>query len=122
MSVFPCLLYFRLCPTDNGTPGMCLQRCNVCCSSKNQIERPWYRKNDTEERNEKARRAYQALMTVTLRKPDSKAYHKFSEEVKRRARKLYGDHIYGKEEVGARVTGSRLSRRTVVFLFPVLVL
>ncbi|KAK2179118.1 hypothetical protein NP493_512g02032 [Ridgeia piscesae] len=81
----------------------CLQCCNVCAFSKNQIERPWYRRNDTEERNEKARRAYQALMTVTLRKPDSKAYHKFSEEVKRRARKLYGDHIYGKEEVNSFV-------------------
>ena len=125
MSVLSCLLYFRPSPTDDGTPGMfheCLQCCNVCAFSKNQIERPWYRRNDTEERNEKARRAYQALMTVTLRKPDSKAYHKFSEEVKRRARKLYGDHIYGKEEVGARVTRSRLSKRTVFVSFAVLVL
>ena len=41
-------------------------------------------------------------MTVTLRKPDSTEYHKFSEEVKRRAREQYGDHIYGKEEVRER--------------------
>ena len=85
----------------------------MCCFSKNQIEKPWYRRNDTDERNDKARRAYQALMTVTLRKPDSTEYHKFSEEVKRRAREQYGDHIYGKEEViegGGRERGRESGR------------
>mgnify|MGYP001552329052 CR=1 FL=1 len=67
--------------------------------SKAKIERPWYRENDTEERNEKAKRAYQALMTVTLRKPDSEEYKTFSEEVKSRARSQYGDSVYGEEEV-----------------------
>ena len=71
----------------------------MCVCSKAKIERPWYRENDTEERNEKARRAYEALMTVTLRKPDSHEYKTFSEEVKRRARQQYGDSVYGEEEV-----------------------
>ncbi|KAK2143904.1 hypothetical protein LSH36_801g03048 [Paralvinella palmiformis] len=42
-------------------------------------------------------------MTVTLRKPDSEEYKKFSEEVKRRARQEYGDSIYGEEEVNSFV-------------------
>ncbi|ELT96795.1 hypothetical protein CAPTEDRAFT_124162 [Capitella teleta] len=72
-------------------------------SSKAKIERPWYRENDTEERNEKARRAYESLMTVTLRKPDSDKYKTFSEEVKSRARNQYGDSVYGDEEVNSFV-------------------
>jgi len=60
---------------------------------------PWYRVNDTQERNEKARKAYEALMTVTLRKPDSEEYKNFSDEVKARAQQIYGENIYGEEEV-----------------------
>ena len=67
--------------------------------SKVQSKRPWYRANDSQENNELARRAYDALMTVTLRKPDSEEYKKFSEEVKRRAREEYGNFTYGEEEV-----------------------
>ena len=42
-------------------------------------------------------------MTVTLRKPDSPEYKKFSEEVKRRAaeQKEFGNFSYGEEEVRA---------------------
>lgn len=67
--------------------------------SKKQIEKPWYRPNDTAERNEMARKAFEALMTVTLRKPDSQEYKTFSEEVKRRAEQEYDESIYGDEEV-----------------------
>ena len=67
--------------------------------SKNDIERPWFRVNDTEERNGKARRAYEALMTVTLRKPDSDDYANFSREVKARAKSEYDDSNYDQEEV-----------------------
>ena len=68
--------------------------------SKNQSEKPWHREGD-DERNAKARKAYEALMTVTLRKPDSLEYKKFSEEVKRRAaeQKEFGNFTYGEEEV-----------------------
>ena len=68
--------------------------------SKNDIERPWHRANDSEDRNDKARRAYEALMTVTLRKPDSEDYQNFSKEVKERAKSEYGDDFnYDQEEV-----------------------
>ncbi|ESP00406.1 hypothetical protein LOTGIDRAFT_140809 [Lottia gigantea] len=68
-------------------------------SSKNASERPWYKADDTQERNQAARKAYEALMTVTLRKPTSPEYRKFSEEVKRRASKMYANFTYGEEEV-----------------------
>ncbi|XP_041355462.1 receptor-type guanylate cyclase gcy-28-like [Gigantopelta aegis] len=72
-------------------------------SSKNDSARPWYRANDTDERNHNARQAYEALMTVTLRKPTSPEYHSFSEEVKRRARRMYKNFTYGEEEVNSFV-------------------
>ncbi|XP_071116502.1 atrial natriuretic peptide receptor 1-like [Haliotis cracherodii] len=72
-------------------------------SSKNQSARPWYREDDSEERNAKARKAFEAVMTVTLRKPDSPEYHNFSEEVKRRASLMYKNFTYGEEEVNSFV-------------------
>ncbi|XP_046576411.1 atrial natriuretic peptide receptor 1-like isoform X1 [Haliotis rubra] len=72
-------------------------------SSKNASERPWFRENDTEDRNKKARLAYEALMTVTLRKPTSPEYRRFSEEVKRRAAQMYKNFTYGEEEVNSFV-------------------
>ncbi|XP_064596017.1 LOW QUALITY PROTEIN: atrial natriuretic peptide receptor 1-like [Liolophura sinensis] len=71
--------------------------------SKNQSEFPWYRPEDPPERNERARKAYEALMTVTLRKPTSPEYHRFSEEVKKRARMKYANFTYGEEEVNSFV-------------------
>ena len=56
------------------------------CVSKSQLEEPWYRENDTEENNSAARRAYESLMTITLRKPDSAEYLNFSRQVVKRAR------------------------------------
>jgi atrial natriuretic peptide receptor A len=41
---------------------------------------------ESTERNEKAKKAYEALMTVTLRKPTSKEYKNFSMAVKQRAK------------------------------------
>jgi len=63
------------------------------------LARLWHRENDTQERNENARIAYEALMTVTLRKPDSDEYKVFSNKVKERSRDQYGDSIYGEEDV-----------------------
>lgn len=37
--------------------------------------------NDTEERNERAKKAYGALLTVTARTPNNDAYRNFSVEV-----------------------------------------
>ena len=75
------------------------QTLSLCCCSKKEIVRPWFREDDTKERNEKARNAYEALMTVTLRKPDSDDYRNFSIEVKQRAKDEYGDFDYDEEEV-----------------------
>ncbi|XP_052695458.1 atrial natriuretic peptide receptor 1-like isoform X4 [Crassostrea angulata] len=70
-------------------------------SSKEDSEKPWYRENDTAERNQKARKAYEALMTVTLRKPTSPEYRNFSEEVKKRAGN--DSFAYGEDEVNSFV-------------------
>ena len=47
----------------------------------------------------KARKAYDALMTVTLRKPTSPEYKEFSDDVKDRAKLMYPNFTYGEEEV-----------------------
>ena len=75
-------------------------RLNKHCS-KNESVRPWYRAGDTQERNDKAKKAYEALMTVTLRKPTSPEYKNFSREVKKRAKGLYSNFTYDEEEVSA---------------------
>ncbi|KAK6184965.1 hypothetical protein SNE40_007304 [Patella caerulea] len=72
-------------------------------SSKNASERPWHRENEPPEKNQAARKAYESLMTVTLRKPTSPEYKKFSEEVKRRAGEMYENFTYGEEEVNSFV-------------------
>lgn len=52
---------------------------SVCCSMNTHT--PWYVKNDTDERNARARKAYTALLTVTARTPNNEAYRNFSYEV-----------------------------------------
>ncbi|KAH9507516.1 hypothetical protein Btru_051329, partial [Bulinus truncatus] len=68
-------------------------------SSKNASETPWFRADDTEERNSKARKAYESLMTVTLRTPTSAEYRHFSNEVKARASEMFPNFTYGEDEV-----------------------
>lgn len=58
-------------------------------SSHEIMERPWYKKEDTKEQNEKAKKAFGNLMTITLKKPDGEKYKEFSKEVKRRAKRDY---------------------------------
>ncbi|KAL8621365.1 hypothetical protein ACOMHN_053386 [Nucella lapillus] len=74
-------------------------------NSKNTSNKPWYRENDTKERNAKARQAYEALMTVTLRKPTSPEYKAFSKTVKEKAEQMYSNEnfTYGEEEVNSFV-------------------
>jgi len=69
-----------------------------CRCSKSQLEKPWYRLNDMEENNAAARRAYESLMTITLRKPDSPEYHNFSRQVKKLAREQSGAEPYDDDE------------------------
>lgn len=58
---------------------------------------PWYVDNDTIERNEKARKAYSALLTITTRQPDDEEYRQFSKEVKSLAREKY-NYTYAENE------------------------
>jgi len=69
-----------------------------CYCSKSQMEKPWYRANDSDENNEAARRAYESLMTITLRKPDSPEYLNFSRQVKERARNQSGSAVYDDDD------------------------
>lgn len=83
--------------------------------SKSQLEQPWRIENDTAERNDLARRGFQALKTITLRKPDSKEYKNFSDEVKRMA----GPQVYGEEEVSN--VSLIIYFKIIVFTFKLLV-
>jgi len=71
----------------------------VRACSKSKLTKPWYRANDTAERNAMASKAFEAVLTVTLRKPDSPEYRRFSDNVKARAKREYNETISGHEEV-----------------------
>lgn len=43
--------------------------------------RPWFDPNDTDERNNKAKKAYEAVLTITTKKPEYEEYQKFSDQV-----------------------------------------
>ncbi|XP_050066957.1 atrial natriuretic peptide receptor 1 isoform X3 [Aphis gossypii] len=64
---------------------------------------PWYVGNDTAERNERAKKAYSALLMVTARTPNNEAYRNFSVEVKRVAQEKY-NYTFGNESVSTFVT------------------
>ncbi|XP_039282700.1 atrial natriuretic peptide receptor 1 isoform X3 [Nilaparvata lugens] len=64
---------------------------------------PWNVKNDTVERNERAKKAYTALLTITSRTPTNEAYLNFSLEVKRLAEEKY-NLTFGNESVSTFVT------------------
>lgn len=57
---------------------------------------------DTDERNEKARKAFQALLTVTTRTPDNSEYLNFSREVKSLAQSKY-NFTYGNASISTSV-------------------
>ncbi|GFS67183.1 receptor-type guanylate cyclase gcy-28 [Trichonephila clavipes] len=73
---------------------------SVC---KVESEKPWLRDGDSEETNQKARLAYEALLTVTARIPETDEYKNFSREVKEIAKKEF-DFDYKQEEVNTFVT------------------
>ncbi|XP_023227111.1 atrial natriuretic peptide receptor 1-like [Centruroides sculpturatus] len=72
-------------------------------TSKKDNSRPWYRASDDAERNQKAKAAYDALLTVTARIPDTNEYAEFFRAVKRIAKEERG-YDYGLEEVNTYVT------------------
>lgn len=74
----------------------------LTCSDNNTKE-PWRVEGDTTERNEKARKAYQSLLTVTTRTPDNVEYLNFSREVKSLAHSRY-NFTFGNSSVSTFVT------------------
>lgn len=65
---------------------------------------PWKLENATKENNERAKRAYEALLTVTVRPPpDSEEYIKFDKQVKEEALKKF-NFTFGDEPVNPFVT------------------
>lgn len=63
-------------------------------SGRHGLEFPWFRANDSDERNAQARIAYQSLLTVTLTQPKSHEYETFSKAVKKRANKLFDETVF----------------------------
>jgi len=57
--------------------------------------RPWFEQDDNNDRNEKAKKAYQALLTITTRKPEDEEYQKFSDEVKIAYSDIYHRVVFG---------------------------
>lgn len=66
--------------------------------------KPWENRTDTKERNDRARKAYEALLTVTVRPPpDSGEYNSFDAMVKEKAIAKF-NFSYGDEPVNPFVT------------------
>uniref|UniRef100_A0AC35U3V4 ANF_receptor domain-containing protein n=1 Tax=Rhabditophanes sp. KR3021 TaxID=114890 RepID=A0AC35U3V4_9BILA len=72
---------------------------NIDVSTGSHAEKPWLRSNDTTaENNEKAKKAYKALKTISLRRSDLREYQNFETRVKNRAESNYNyKAVTGKE-------------------------
>ena len=63
---------------------------NIDVSTGSHAERPWLRNNDTNsDENVKAKEAYKALKTISLRRSDLEEYRNFETRVKKRAEEKY---------------------------------
>ncbi|XP_050335599.1 atrial natriuretic peptide receptor 1 isoform X2 [Bactrocera neohumeralis] len=65
--------------------------------------RPWYDKNDTTENNERARKAYTAILTLTPKQPDDEAYTTVSNKIKTIATEKYNYTFQENEDVSSFV-------------------
>lgn len=65
---------------------------------------PWNVEGDTPERNEMAKKAYTALLTITARQPDDEEYRMFSKDVKDLAKEKYNYTFAENETVSTIVT------------------
>ncbi|XP_068082292.1 atrial natriuretic peptide receptor 1 [Anabrus simplex] len=72
-------------------------------SMSNNSAEPWKREDDTPENNKRAKKAYEALLTVTAATPNNPQYNSFSEEVKKLAQEKY-NYSFGNESVSTFVT------------------
>ena len=95
---FFCIIIIYICKKS-----YCGVSSELMYSSDNDSKEPWRVDGDTDERNEKARKAYQALLTVTARTPDNLEYLNFSREVKSLAQNKY-NFIFGNSSVSTFVT------------------
>lgn len=66
--------------------------------------RPWLEENDSDDRNKKAKKAYEALLTITTRKPNNEEYQKFSDDVKLLAREKYNYTFEENEQISQFVS------------------
>ncbi|EEC20249.1 hypothetical protein IscW_ISCW023980, partial [Ixodes scapularis] len=63
----------------------------------NIFRKPWYREADSPDKNALAQRAYEALLTVTARTPETEDFRNFSREVKQLAIDKF-NFSFGNEE------------------------
>lgn len=83
-----------------------LNRALVCSSH---AEKPWIRANDSNSpENEKAKAAYRALKTISLRRSDLDEYKNFESRVKERAEKKYNYSAKTGKEYEVRIHGEWL--------------
>ncbi|XP_064112052.1 atrial natriuretic peptide receptor 1-like [Macrobrachium nipponense] len=73
-------------------------------SGTSENNKPWYNVSDTDENNDMARKAYEALLTVTTRKPTGDHYKNFSAQVKQIAEDEFG-YRYEEGNVNPYVAG-----------------
>ncbi|ESN90567.1 hypothetical protein HELRODRAFT_96557 [Helobdella robusta] len=66
-------------------------------SNKQTLERPWFQLDEAKEKNDRARKAFESMLTVTATKKDSQEYRQFSEEVRKRSVQMYQKDVYGDE-------------------------
>ena len=64
--------------------NLCSLSFSYMLSSHNKINslKPWHRKEDTDENNQKARAAYQALLIITAKEPEYNEFEKFFASIK----------------------------------------
>ncbi|XP_054081136.1 atrial natriuretic peptide receptor 1 isoform X1 [Zeugodacus cucurbitae] len=65
--------------------------------------KPWYDKNDTKENNERAKKAYTAILNLTPKQPDDEAYTRVSNKIKTIATKKYNYTFQENEDVSSFV-------------------
>ncbi|XP_014255995.1 atrial natriuretic peptide receptor 1 isoform X2 [Cimex lectularius] len=76
---------------------------NIELFNRNLTTKPWYVPTDTAKRNERAKKAYTALLTVSARTPNSQSYLNFSNEVKSISKRRY-NYTFGPEPLSTFVT------------------
>lgn len=76
---FARVLYLvHFCNSQSATLPPCTVHTHSMTATK---QPPWYAKNDTDERNQKAKEAFTALLQVVAREPEDEEYRQFSKEV-----------------------------------------